>query len=125
MFDHVITNNSKWYMSVGLFGFGPIKVKDPQGHVAYASSAEKAVIQAYLQELTSRKLSDVEFEAVKKNMIGDFCCALIENEEVRDLCNEHSLSCVYNIMFGNYPVVTSVDNYITANRRFGKAASSK
>lgn len=125
MFDHVILNNSKWQMSLGLFGYGPIKVSDPQGHVVYASGAEKAVIQAYLRELASRELPDTEFESVKENMIGDFCCALIENDEVRDLCAEYSLSGVYRIMFGPYPVDESVDNYITANRRFGKTKSSK
>lgn len=119
MLDLIVINKPKWCLSIESAGFGRVKVSDSSGQVVYASRAEKNVLQDILRELVKRKLPATEFEEVKENIAGDFCCAIFENAEAP------GFSMVYGVVFGNHPIPELVEKYIAGNRKFGKSAQTK
>lgn len=76
MFDIVVLDNEEWHLSIGFLGLGSAKVVDSSGNLVIATRKEKNFLQDVSRHLTEQKLEPSEYNAIKKNMLGEYSGAV-------------------------------------------------
>lgn len=94
MLDITILKSSTWQLSIGLGGFGLVKVIAEDGKEAFATREEKNFLQDLMR--CTAKLPSDHIRKVREAIYSDFCCGLFEK-------NTGGNTLLYHMFVGNGP----------------------
>lgn len=110
MFDKTLLRNEEWQVTIGMLGFGEIRIKSADGCSETASAAERGHVLDTLIALGKKALPFDEFMAVRELILRKFADA------VHGQRTGEPLALPYDAFFGIEPE-TMVDIYLRIVRR--------